>query len=123
MSGVPRPPQPPPPDFRVSRQFSRYKLDQRVAVRVIREGSEKLLRGRSNDISEGGLGATLAGELEMGEIVALDFWLPLSRDPMRLRARVQYRLGFRYGFAFLTLSGEQRAAILKLARSLPTAAE
>ena len=107
--------------FKGSRQFSRFKLDQRVAVRVVRDGSEQTLRGRSNDIGEGGLGATLAGELIPGDIVVLEFWLPLSRDPLRLQARVQYRLGFRYGLAFITLSGEQRSAIVRLAGSMPAA--
>lgn len=118
MSGSPGVPQP-GTSLQGSRQFSRFKLDQRVAVKVVRDGSEQTLRGRSNDLSEGGLGATLAGELIPGDIVVLEFWLPLTRDPVRLQARVQYRLGFRYGLAFITLSGEQRSAIVKLAGSLP----
>jgi c-di-GMP-binding flagellar brake protein YcgR len=120
MSETPRPPQP-RTNWKVSRQFRRFKLDQRVSVKLMREGVETTLRGRSSDISEGGLGATLAGELEPGAEVSLSFWLPLSREPVEVRARVQYRMGFRYGFAFLTLNGEQRARIEKLSRSMPAA--
>jgi hypothetical protein len=37
--------------------------------------------GRSTELGQDGIGATLTGELESGEIVSLDFPLPLSPYP------------------------------------------
>jgi hypothetical protein len=39
------------------------------------------------------MGATLTGDLEKGEVVSLEFPLPLSPYPVRVRAIVRYREG------------------------------
>jgi hypothetical protein len=38
--------------------------------------------GRSNELGEDGIGATLTGGLEPGEVVALELSLPLSAQPL-----------------------------------------
>lgn len=92
----------------------------RVAVQVFREGVVDSLWGRANEMGPDGINATLTGELQPGEVVYLEFTLPASVKPTRLRAAVRYRSGFRHGFEFLTLTEDQREGIR---RALETVAD
>lgn len=104
-----------------SRHFPRYRIDVRVLVKLRREpGGELLLRGRSTDISQSGMGVTLSGDLELGQAVNMEFSLPFTREPLHLRAVVRRRNGLNYGVEFLTLSPQQRAAIERLCEPLTT---
>ena len=88
------------------RAYPRYLMDQRL---ILRAGV--VLHGRTKDISEGGLGATVAGELHTDDPVELEFHFPGKLSPMKLMAEVRYRQGFQYGFRFLDATAEQRLAI------------
>ena len=88
------------------RAYPRFLIDQRL---IIRAGH--VLHGRTKDISEGGLGATVAGELTTAAPVELEFYLPGKLSPTKLMAEVRYRQGFQYGFRFLDVTPEQRFAI------------
>jgi hypothetical protein len=90
----------------VTRAFPRFLIDQRL---IIHAGF--VLHGRTKDISEGGLGATVAGELTTDAPVELEFYLPGKLSPIKLMAEVRYRQGFQYGFRFLDTTPEQRLAI------------
>lgn len=81
-------------------------MDQRL---VIKAGAT--FHGRTKDISENGLGATVAGELKMHESVELEFYLPGSLVPQRFTAEVRFRRGFQYGFCFLDATEEQKTLI------------
>ena len=70
--------------------------------------------GRSTELGQDGIGATLTGDLESGEIVSLEIPLPLSPYPLKVRAIVRYRQGLRYGFEFLTLNNTQREMICRV---------
>jgi c-di-GMP-binding flagellar brake protein YcgR len=107
---------PPRPSRRLTQ---RHRLDIRLKVTILRESGVVLLNGRSNDISENGLGAAIPGELAMDEVIHLEFFIPLHKHVMKLRAAVKRRDGYHYGLEFLTLSAAQRAAIHKLCQSLP----
>ncbi len=100
------------------RHFPRYRIDVRVVAKVQRDQGTELLRGRSTDISQSGMGVTLSGELQLGEVVALEFSLPFTREPLLLRAVVRRRNGLNYGVEFITLSAQQRAAIQRLSEPL-----
>ncbi len=94
----------------------RYILDQRL---VIQAGMT--LHGRTKDISETGLGATVAGDLKMEEAVELEFYLPGSLVLQRFTAEVRYRKGFQYGFCFLNPTDEQKNLIREAALYLKLA--
>jgi hypothetical protein len=49
----------------------------------------------------------------------LEFTLPLSRQPTRLRAIVRYKNGFQYGLEFLAMDATQREAIRRACGILP----
>ncbi|HEX6503615.1 MAG TPA: PilZ domain-containing protein [Terriglobales bacterium] len=104
---------------RSMRQFPRFQLDVRMHVHLFRNGSSTTVWGRSTSMGQEGIGATLTGEMEIGEVVGLEFNVPLSPHPLKLRAIVRYKNGFQYGFEFLAVDGTQRQAIQRALDILP----
>jgi hypothetical protein len=105
-----------------ARRFPRFVLDARMQVRMFQDGEFRTCWGRSTELGQDGIGATLTGELEQGEIVSLEIPLPLSPYPLKVRAIVRYRQGLRYGFEFLTLKEAQRDTIRRTCEMLATRA-
>lgn len=100
------------------RRYPRYALDVRVKVRMFQDGAFHSCWGRSTEFGRDGIGATLTGELAVGEIVSLDIPLPFSPYPLQVRGIVRYRLGLHYGFEFLTLSTAQRETVARVCEIL-----
>lgn len=94
-----------------SRRFPRYPLDIRVSAKVFRTDAPITLWGRSIEFGQDGIGVTLTGELDPGEVATLELTLPASTTPLKLRALVRYRDGLRHGFEFLARDEMQREAI------------
>ena len=109
-----------PASDRRSRRYPRFAIDLRLQVRMFQNGEFRSCWGRSTELGQDGIGATLTGELEAGEIVSLEMPLPLSPYPLKVRAIVRYRQGLRYGFEFLTLSDPQREIVLRVCQMLAT---
>ena len=96
------------------RAFPRFLIDIRVVIR-----GKDVLYGRTKDLGEGGLGATIPGNIEVGEIAEVEFQLPLHEEPLRLKVEVRYRQDFQYGFRFLHITEDQRALVRRATRDLP----
>ncbi len=101
-----------------SRRFPRYPLDMHVSVNVFRSGENVSFWGRTSELGEDGLGATLTGELEYGEVVSMELALPKASFPIKFRALVRYRDGLRHGFEFLALSATQRGDLRRVCEAL-----
>jgi PilZ domain len=108
------PNQPATPAGAHARRYPRFAIDARMQVRMFQAGEFRSCWGRSTELGQDGIGATLTGELETGEIVSLEIPLPLSPYPLKVRAIVRYRQGLRYGFEFLTLADAQRDTIRRV---------
>jgi hypothetical protein len=87
---------------KVERKHERFEIDLRLLVKAA-----TILHGRTKNLAESGMGATIAGEIPLGELVELQFQLPDSSQPMVLRAEVRFRQGFQYGFKFVFPTEEQ----------------
>lgn len=98
----------------VTREYLRFTIDLRLIVRT----SGKLY-GRTKDLGDGGVGATVAGDIPVGEIVELEFQLPETDDPIMIYAEVRYRQGFQYGFRFVNPTDRQKESIRRATRNLP----
>ena len=98
------------------RRFTRYPVDVRITVSVFRSGERLSLWGRSNEVGQDGIGGTLTGELDTGEVVALELEFPLA--PLKIRAIVRYRDGLRHGFEFLARTPEQTELIQRICQQL-----
>jgi hypothetical protein len=90
------------------RRFSRHRFDVRIQVSVFREGLTTTYWGRTNELGQDGIGATLSGELQAGEVVSMEFAIPLPPHVIKVRAVVRYTQGLRCGFEFLVVTEEQR---------------
>jgi len=101
-----------------TRRFPRFALDVRLQVKMFQEGEFCSCWGRSVEIGQDGIGATLTGDLEAGEIVTLEIPLPLTPYPIKVRAIVRYTQGLRYGFEFLTMNAAQRDTIQRVCQYL-----
>ena len=100
------------------RRFTRYRFDVRIQLSVFREGVTASYWGRTNEVSQDGIGATLSGELQAGEVVSLEFPIPVPPHVMKLRAVVRYCDGLRCGFEFLIMTDEQRLTMRQVAALL-----
>ena len=94
-----------------ARRYRRFPMDVRVSAKVFRPDAAIDLWGRSIEFGQDGIGVTLTGELEPGEVATLELTLPASATPLKLRALVRYRDGLRHGFEFLARDEMQREAI------------
>jgi len=101
----------PTPQPAPKRRYPRFTLDIRLRLEVFRSGTTQSFWGRSRELGQDGIGGTFTGELEPGEVVSLDFTLPIATKPIKIRAIVRYRKGLYHGFEFLTLTGDQRGMV------------
>lgn len=89
------------------RAGTRRRLAVPLSVTVLRSGVPDSVPGRSVDVSEGGIGAVLAGELFPGELVGVEFNLPKAGQVLA-KARVCYQERLRCGLQFLAIPQEQK---------------
>ena len=89
------------PQMMTSRRFRRYKLDVPVRVVVHTDEKTRIIDGRGNELNEGGLAVQAGVELEVGDIVDVEFTPAYTGEPLRARAAVRNRNGYRYGVEFL----------------------
>ena len=85
----------------LTRQLSRYSLDTPI---VLTTATNTIFRGWCNDVSEGGMCATISAPLKAGEVIALEFQLPSLEEPLRIRGVVRHSDGFRHGFEFFAIT-------------------
>ena len=83
-------------EFVEARRHPRFKLD--IDIRVYPRNAS-VVRGHTVDISESGISAMLRVEVPIGEVVRLEFDLPLGS--VEVHALVAQRNAFRYGMQFV----------------------
>ena len=79
-----------------NRQRPRFKIE--VPIRIYPRNSS-VIRGSTVDISESGIAVMLRDEVPLGEVVRIEFTLPLG--PVEVHAVARQRNAFRYGFQFV----------------------
>jgi hypothetical protein len=85
-----------------TRRYRRYKLDVPVRIIVQTEQKTRIIHGRGNELNQGGLAVHAGVELELGDTVEVEFTPAYTHQPLRARAAVRNRDGYRYGLEFLT---------------------
>lgn len=99
------------PGYNRPRRFPRWRLDVRIQASVFRDGVTVPLWGRTNELGADGVGATLSGELAVGEVVGIEFPIPVAPYVVKVRAIVRYSHGLRCGFEFLVVTSEQKETL------------
>src|SRR5271154_960280 len=97
--------------FTNTRRVPRFPLAVPADVTVLRSGIPYSIPGRSVTIGERGLGVVVAGELHPGDSVGIEFRLPDSGGPFRLKAVVRYQALLHCGLEFVSLTSEQQTLI------------
>ena len=96
------------------RRWSRHKIDIRLKVTAIQEDGVKVtVNGRSNTISEGGMGAYIPASIPVGAHINLELTFPYSSNEVRVKAIVRSCEGFRYGLEFTQVPREIQQTIVK----------
>jgi c-di-GMP-binding flagellar brake protein YcgR len=91
------------------RRHVRMPFSVPITLHYLIGGNVRASRGISVDISEGGLGALVPGDLQIGETVEID--LPLQGCALSTVAIVRHCANLRSGFEFLGLTPEERSQI------------
>jgi len=93
-----------------NRIAARYGFESRIVIRLRRGMQTFAVPGWARDLSGSGLGAFVAENLVIGELVAIQMQLGVSEKEV-IAARVVRQVGTQYGFQFMALSSEQRLGI------------
>jgi PilZ domain len=109
--------------FSRSRRFPRFRYDARIEAVVFRDGENVGLWGRSSELAIDGVGATLSGEVSVGEVATIQFPIPLPPHVMKLRAIVRYNQGLRCGLEFLVVTREQQETMRLVFETLANISE
>ena len=99
------------------RQFPRFRAEMKIEV--FKRGVERALKGSVLDISEGGIGTQVIGDLNVGDDVTVEVSGPPLLRPVKTTASVRNRSGARCGLQFAALSREQRTMITAACLFLP----
>ena len=91
-----------------TRRWVRHKIDVPIRVIVSRSLKTRVVQGRGNELSEGGMALTAGVELEPGDEAAVEFTPPYTGLPIRIRGVIRNRQGYRYGVEFVTASDEEK---------------
>ena len=99
------------------RRFPRFRCDESVTIRVMREEKPKFLHGRAATLGEGGIGVHISEELTVGDVIDLQILLPVG--PLHVPASVRYQSGSVFGCEFLALGMPEREYIRNACTQLP----
>jgi hypothetical protein len=100
------------PSVRDRRIHNRSPFDRRITINGFHSGESLSLWGRTSDVSLGGIGATIVGELAVNDVVSVQ--VPLSGGQLDVRAVVRNRQGYHYGFEFLVLDESSRQLLQQI---------
>jgi two-component system alkaline phosphatase synthesis response regulator PhoP len=93
------------------RRFRRFPTRLSLAVTVDRAGELAMLQGVSTELSEGGIGGIVDGDLEPGECVLLTISDSRLKTTLEPRAQVRYRRDNHYGFEFSDVGPIEQANV------------
>ena len=102
-----------------NRIATRHIFEERILIRFSRGSQKFATQGWARDLSESGLGAFVAENLMIGELVTLQIPLGVSGKEV-VAAKVSRQVGTQYGFQFMALSAEQRIAIQAVVKGQKT---
>jgi hypothetical protein len=108
-------------DWSVERRWPRYKVDLRLKVTLpdsANAGGRNFTFGQGSDVSEGGMAAYIPSELNVGDVVGIEFVLPYSKETITLRAEIRNRNGFRYGLEYVLISEAHQQLMRKALQTL-----
>ena len=110
----------PAPANGITRRWQRFRIELRFKAVLTKLDKAVVLYGQGTDVSEGGMAAYIPTELSLGDTVELELALPYlsGQQPLRIKAAIRNRTGFRYGLEYMNLKPPDREMLLKCLRAL-----
>ena len=84
------------------RRSARNRLDIRLIARPANNRS-RAVHGRVMDLSHGGLRALIAADLQLGDVIELQFELPYASTRVQLEAAIRRRESYQYSLEFVNV--------------------
>jgi len=118
---------------KASRQQPRHRADIRVRVALVEDSIARVVHARLNDLSTGGANILFPGDIAENATALIG--VPLPEPPagprpvgrtslpnggiLWFRSRLRHHSGFRFGFQFVDVTGEQKLLLRQLCHGLP----
>jgi hypothetical protein len=103
------------------RRFPRHKVDIRVRVTLPKPADPPVTYGRGSELGQGGMGIFVSAELQIGDNLEIELPVLSSTQPLRVKAQVRNREGYKYGLEFIGLSPQEVQQLLQLCQLLDPA--
>jgi PilZ domain len=100
------------------RRYPRHKVDVRVRVTLPKPAEPPVIYGRGNELGQGGMAIFLNTELNIGDLIEIELPVLASSRPLRAKAEIRNRDGYRYGMQFMDLSPDEIKQLLQLCQLL-----
>lgn len=101
-----------------ARRYPRYEFETDLIATVLGMERSETARGCSLNINEAGIAGLFAADWNVGASVNLQFSVPFTSLPVRVRAVVRNRTSYQYGFEFVDLTPEHSRTISRTCRML-----
>jgi len=87
--------------YPASRRWARYKVDMSVVITFRRGGKVSVVEGRGSELNCGGMAIFLPTDLAIGDLIAVQFTPPYSRQPVTITGIVRSCRIYSYGVEFI----------------------
>lgn len=99
------------------RRSARYRLDISLVARPANDRG-RTIHGRVVDLSRGGLSALIAADLQLGEVIDLQFQLPYAATHVQLKAAIRRRESYQYSLEFVNVVASDQDKINRTCAAL-----
>ncbi len=99
------------------RRFVRHRLDARLVVRPT-DNRSRMIHGRIVDLSQGGISAVIAANLQLGDVLELQFKLPYAAAGVLLEAVIRRRESYQYSLEFVHVIAAEQVKINRICAAL-----
>ncbi|HWY70502.1 MAG TPA: PilZ domain-containing protein [Terriglobales bacterium] len=93
------------------RRSQRFRVNFPIKLFAVVQQRRCILQGRSHDLSDAGMAIYIPAELQVGQMVQIEFILPDSNQRLGVTALVRDCSGFRCGVEFLSLTPTEQKAL------------
>jgi hypothetical protein len=88
-------------DYPLSRRWPRYAVDLPVVITFRKNGKVALAEGHGSELSCGGMAVFLPTDLDIGDLITLEFTPPYSTRSVTMMGNVRNRRRYSYGVEFV----------------------
>jgi len=93
------------------RRSRRFRVNFPIKLFALVQQRRCVLQGRSHDLSDAGMAIYIPAELQVGQMVQIEFLLPESSQRLGVTALVRDCSGFRCGVEFLSLTPTEQKVL------------